>query len=168
MCLSTNQSWVRSRALSWARPSIINGRRPVIGSYYHHAHSALSSGVCHFVATPPSRSIIHHVTMSGDEEQNVPSVVVSWDYAVSMIAYCWGTGRALRAVYYAHVKCTHSFVWSLCCPHGGAMDGWDRTKMTNDLDRAADYYFSMSQLSLTYHTDSQFWLVSRCLNVRKL
>ena len=80
------------------RPGIINGRRPVIGSYYHHAHSALSSGVCHFVATPPSRSIIHHVTMSGDEEQNVPSVVVSWDYAVSTIAYCWGTGRALRAL----------------------------------------------------------------------
>ena len=54
---------------------IINERRPVIGSYYHHAHSALSSsGVCHFVATPPSRSIIHHVTMSGDEEQNVPVV----------------------------------------------------------------------------------------------
>ena len=51
---------------------IINGRRPVIGSYYHHAQSALCSGVCHFVATPPSRSIIHHVTMSGDEEQNVP------------------------------------------------------------------------------------------------
>ena len=31
------------------------------------------------------------------------------------------------------------------------MDGWDRTKMTNDLDwllRLADYYFSMSQLCL--------------------
>ena len=34
----------------------------------------------------------------------------------------------------ARPKRTHSFVWSLGCPHGGAMDGWDRTKMTNDLD----------------------------------
>ena len=61
------------RFLTGSSSGIINGRRPVIGSYYHHAQSALCSGVCHFVATPPSRSIIHHVTMSGDEEQqNVP------------------------------------------------------------------------------------------------
>ena len=49
------------------------GRLSAVIITMHTQQSALSSsGVCHFVATPPSRSIIHHVTMSGDEEQNVP------------------------------------------------------------------------------------------------
>ena len=69
--------------------------------------------------------------MSGDEEQqNVP---VSTRSAAGLAArwryehWYWDNARA-------RPKRTHSFVWSLGCPHGGAMDGWDRTKMTNDLD----------------------------------
>ena len=43
-------------------------------------------------------------------------------------------GNARQRTLLALSKRTHSFVWSLDCPHCGAMDGWDRMKMTNDLD----------------------------------